>query len=291
MFICDGEQSSLIQFDSLLITVIMQHHETLVALAGLVLYVNATMDYESKNHRPHEGPCTVLVRVTHLNDDTHARAVDCFDPFTNKIVTISGTATIQNELLEMVDRNDIISNESTMTSRGAYRTGNGRLILPKGLDSVTFRKSAASNRKISPYIGNKTMLALRVIAADAETTMSEAQISDGWFGTYGDPVNLKSQYSACSYGKLVCNPYNSATVSNGVYTVSITNNVSFSDNKIILQAALDASGGLIYLPDYVMVCIPPGTSGDWIAYAYINSPLSVYNDNWCNSISAQMHGK
>lgn len=38
-----------------------------------------------------------------------------------------------------------------------------------------------------------------------------------------------------------------------------------------------------------MVCIPPGTSGDWIAYAYINSPLSVYNDNWCNSISAQMH--
>ena len=39
---------------------------------------------------------------------------------------------------------------------------------------------------------------LWVIAPDASTTSSESEISDAWFGTSGDTVNLKSQYEACS---------------------------------------------------------------------------------------------
>ena len=35
--------------------------------------------------------------------------------------------------------------------------------------------------------------------------------------------------------------------------------------------------------------MPPGTSGLWIAYAYINDNLSVYNHDWCGRVSAQMH--
>ena len=33
----------------------------------------------------------------------------------------------------------------------------------------------------------------------------------------------------------------------------------------------------------------PGTSDDWISYAYINWHISVFNDNWCNYVSAQLH--
>jgi len=39
----------------------------------------------------------------------------------------------------------------------------------------------------------------------------------------------------------------------------------------------------------VMICVPPGTAGDWVAYAYSNHWLSVYNDEWCTYPSVQMH--
>ena len=41
--------------------------------------------------------------------------------------------------------------------------------------------------------------------------------------------------------------------------------------------------------DLVMFCQPPGTNGGWIAYAYINSWESYYNNNWCTFVSAQLH--
>merc|ERR1711971_1066814 len=40
--------------------------------------------------------------------------------------------------------------------------------------------------------------------------------------------------------------------------------------------------------DLVMFCQPPG-SGTWLAYVFINSWVSFYNDKWCQSVSAQIH--
>lgn len=194
----------------------------------------------------------------------------------------------------MFQNNELISNESTMHSTSAYFTSNGHLLLSGGLDSIKFGADA-SRRKMNPTLGTKTMLALRVIAGNAETTATSSEISSAWFGTNGDDaVNLKSQYSACSFNKLTCNPADQGdSSSKGVYTVTITNNVG-SDNGLIRDAAVDAAtadlGNLPSQFDHVMVCIPPG-SGSWLAYAYINSWLSVYNDNWCLPVSGQMHGK
>eukprot|EP00957_Ditylum_brightwellii_P196488 14971448-Ditylum_brightwellii.AAC.1 len=42
------------------------------------------------------------------------------------------------------------------------------------------------------------------------------------------------------------------------------------------------------LANHVMYCLPPGTMSG-IAYAYINSWNSVYSDNWCTYLTAQMH--
>jgi hypothetical protein len=42
------------------------------------------------------------------------------------------------------------------------------------------------------------------------------------------------------------------------------------------------------LADHVMYCLPPGTMNG-IAYAYVNSWMSVYSDQWCGSLSGQMH--
>ena len=42
------------------------------------------------------------------------------------------------------------------------------------------------------------------------------------------------------------------------------------------------------LADLVMYCLPPGTFSG-VAYAYIDSWNSIYNDEWCSKLSAQMH--
>lgn len=45
---------------------------------------------------------------------------------------------------------------------------------------------------------------------------------------------------------------------------------------------------LTELADRVMFCLPPGT-GSWVAFASLNHWRSVYNGNWCLSLSATMH--
>ena len=75
------------------------------------------------------------------------------------------------------------------------------------------------NRKLANVV--KTVLVLRIEAADSATTASETQLTDDIFGSTGDPVNLKSQFNQCSYG-LQFEPISSNIVvgSDGVYTVT-----------------------------------------------------------------------
>lgn len=152
------------------------------------------------------------------------------------------------------------------------------------------RNLAALKRRLATT-GPKTMLAVRVVAADASTTSDEATIRDKWFGAW----SFKSQTAACSYDKLVVTPANiNNGVENGVVTVTIPNSVSGVADATIrnaVTAQLTADFGSSYKNDidHVMLCLPPGTSGSWIAYAYINSWLSVYNNQWCNYVSGQMH--
>jgi hypothetical protein len=145
--------------------------------------------------------------------------------------------------------------------------------------------------------GTKTVLVIRAVAADSATTASEETLSDDVFGTLGDAVNLKSQYSQCSDGQLQFEPLttNSLVGADGVYTVNLPNTfVTVADNGVIKdamvnQAIADLGAPLETIANYVVLCLPPGTAGDWIAYAYINHWLSVYNDVWCQYPSAQMH--
>ena len=86
----------------------------------------------------------------------------------------------------------------------------------------------------------------------------------------------------------------STNIINGVVTVQIPSLVSGVDHSTIQNAVtsqLQANFGVTAsnLTDHVALCLPPGTSGSWVAYAYINHWLSVYNDEWCNYVSGQMH--
>ena len=151
--------------------------------------------------------------------------------------------------------------------------------------------------------GEKKVLAIKVVTSDAvSTSYSAASLSDSVFGTNGDPVNLKTQYTECSHGKLnfVPKPDSTSalpsTVTNsldGVTTVNVTSDSTCGDgsasacrNQAIsaIQTAFGTRGGA----DYAMVCVPPGSMSG-IAYAYVNSWISVYKDTWCTYPSAQLH--
>lgn len=144
------------------------------------------------------------------------------------------------------------------------------------LGTLDSRSGASRNRKLATATVNKRVLVVRVIAPDSSTSSSTATISDSIFGTSGDTVNLKSQYEACSFGKLVFEPAPNQTlpnqtlpaIVNGVVEVTIPRNISGASSNAITNAvykeATTLLGNLRFQFDHVMFCLPPGTSGNWI---------------------------
>lgn len=118
-----------------------------------------------------------------------------------------------------------------------------------------------------------------------------------------DIANLVSQYKSCSYDKFVFEPVEdqnmqspvgdeTSNIRNGVLTVQVSTAVSDGDST--MKNAITSKITEVFgkapnqIADYVMYCLPPNTMSG-IAYAYINSWLSIYSDQWCNYLSAQMH--
>ena len=143
----------------------------------------------------------------------------------------------------------------------------------------------------------RTVIVLRIVGRDAATSATEAQLADYIFGIGGDGLNLRTGYAQCSYGQLQVEPLTSNALigSDGVYTVHLPDTVvmgatsSMVYNAALAQATADLGVAPYLLANHVMFCIPPGTSGGWIAYSSPNHWMSVYNDKWCQYPSAQMH--
>ncbi len=247
--------------------------------------------------------CVVLLKEVQLLDG-ELEEVDCYDPETQIYHRLE--ASLEEKLKKDIKNNKVKSGSTTMNADGSYDIdGDGHRVLHvSDVDSITYEDFVPEHgRRLAVTTGTKEMLAIRVVAADASTTASLTAISDSWFGTSGDPVNLKSQYTACSYGALTCNAASKTTstgvaVTNGVHEVTISNTVSGVENGIIRDAVVAAGNSALGTMqsqfDHVMLCLPPGTSsngGSWIGYAYINWYLSVFNNDWCNYVSIQMHGE
>ena len=249
------------------------------------------------NRRLQTAACTLLLKIKTFEDGHEEEEVDCFDEETNsysKIATITGSEYIQSELLSKFKKGELKSAASTLMHEGAFYEGNTLVLPSESIAKAEFGHHAHSRRRRRLAIsGSRTYLAVRVVATDSSPTPSTSQISDEWFGTSDDLVNYKSQIEACSYDQVKVKPYSSSGISNGVVTVTIPNTISEKDNGVIRDAADDAvnklnlSGNI----DHTMLCIPSGTTGGWIGYAYLNWYLSVYNDNWCLYPSIQMHGE
>jgi len=143
-------------------------------------------------------------------------------------------------------------------------------------------------------LGNKEVLVVRVSSNDSTVGFSAAVLKREIFGPASeDSFNLATGYDQCSYGALTFSPTEDSVAPSGVYEVGInfnTNGVTMStvQTQITNQMISDLGSGWQNNFDYVMYCLPDGVTGG-IAYAYINSWLSVYNDDWCTYPSGLMH--
>jgi len=150
--------------------------------------------------------------------------------------------------------------------------------------------------------GKKTLIALRIVTLDAETTESLNELRDYIFGTQGKNFTVTSQILACSYNALNIIPFSGLTksgqnISNGVAEVQLFINATGRDAGAVADATIFAAnelyGDLVSQFDLVMVCLPPGTvvgsSTGWTGYAYMNHYLSVYNDGKCREPPIQIH--
>lgn len=177
-----------------------------------------------------------------------------------------------------------------------------QLDTPPGLLNIVeddTTRNLRRSRNLEKTTGRKTVLVIRVKATNSVTTASEAQLADDVFGDNGDVNNLRTQYLACSYGQLEFQKTQNRNgrttdIRNGVVTVRTGIRAELGDTRMIntINEKLSSEFGTNpeNLADFIMYCLPPGTMHPYdIAYAWMNGYQSVYNDEVCSHVSAQMH--
>jgi hypothetical protein len=143
------------------------------------------------------------------------------------------------------------------------------------------RSSLRASRKMNvKKIGTSSVLILRVQTIDASVTSSSTALSNSVFGGGGDQVNLKSQYAECSNNQLIFNPAEGSLITNGVAEITVTvaaaGTSPYTIENAVTTQAQSVLGNLNQW-DHIMYCLPPGTSGGWIAYGYLSWSRTVYN--------------
>ena len=207
----------------------------------------------------------------------------------------AGARFVELEGVEPGHLAEVTSGTNTLFVNGAT-IANGKLVVPYGAKmqfgtieprgpaaqkELQARENAESystnqGRMLLPLVNQKLVLAVRIVALDSVTTASVDTISDKVFGTFGDSVNLSERYRSCSFGEVIMTPFSGTTttgrtIQNGVYQISIPTNIVGVTNTVVrdqVEAALTQElGNLPSQFDHVLLCIPPGTAGAWIAFS------------------------
>lgn len=149
--------------------------------------------------------------------------------------------------------------------------------------------------------GIKSLLVLRVNGADSRNSLSQQVLSQRIFGigTNAPTVNVRSQFHACSFGKIRIVPATGQGIVDGVASITIGNVKKKDPFNLENQAVAVAEKklGIADLSskfDHVMICLPPGTlyggvRERWYAYGYLNWYRTVFNNEWAGYYSVGAH--
>ena len=133
--------------------------------------------------------------------------------------------------------------------------------------------------------GTQTLMVVRVTTQDGVSppfTLDEMRAR-----IFGDGVGLRSQFLACSSGQLAFEDAGGLDITLPLPIANYTN--SYQIVTAAQQVIYNTVGKLAnQIADKVMFCEPPGT-GNWLAVAPMNHWRTNYNNNWCLSLSANLH--
>jgi hypothetical protein len=221
----------------------------------------------------------------------------------NHCLPIKGTQAQLEVLYGRLGDGTLESGASTLSPGSVIAKGSG-VILPAGEEIVL---GHTGRRKLLEKTGDKHFLVIRVAASDKFVAATAASISDDIFGTDGDPVNLVSQFAACSYGKLniIPGPPSGSTdidssllSAPGVMDVTISIGLQDStstDDEVanaITTAVQDKLNVILPGPfDAIMYIVEGCYVGNcgWAAWAYADSWLSVYKEDYYKYPGVQIH--
>jgi len=137
-------------------------------------------------------------------------------------------------------------------------------------------------------VGSMSVAVLRVSTIDSSPTVSKSQMERVLDESDSPFMN---QFRKCSTGVMRFRRANA-----GVIDVTVQERVStFRENRgLLVSAAQDlaklqlGASTMTDIADRILVCLPPGT-GTWAAVAAMRYFRAVFNDKWCQSLSATMH--
>eukprot|EP00536_Pseudo-nitzschia_multiseries_P003495 jgi/Psemu1/7912/gm1.7912_g len=199
------------------------------------------------------------------------------------------------------------TNKASMLSFGSLRGGNSGMKSIENDSKESRNLLELGSLNTARYLGEKELLVIRIEAQDSSTTLSESDLRRDIFES---EVNLPNQYEACSRGKLKFKPAQGTNINNGVATIQldkVVGKMGYTSNdgsvvKEIESKALSLFGRAFRQFDQVMICMPPGVTvvnpqgavtDKYTAFVPGDKPyaffLSIYNDEWCTSLSAGMH--
>jgi hypothetical protein len=251
---------------------------------------------------PLNEPCTALVKDVFLNASAYPDDVVPIEETSLLCETPSGMLyEVPSATSDWIRENEI---------SGDLFSGQTVLNIPPGtlIDAKTqtlrvnyvpplINDHNHQTRMLSRMTGTRTVLVIRIEASNQDASYTETTLSNSIFGDGDDKVNLKSQYSACSFGKLEFIPAidrNGGTtkIRNGVVTIKLKKVSTSAGNAVIVNAVSEEITRQFQMPvshiaDHIMYCLPRG-SMNGVGYASSNGWLSVYNDMTCTYVSGQM---
>ena len=167
----------------------------------------------------------------------------------------------------------------TLPNEASGRLLEGDADVPEVVNSLTEeqeRNLSELHRQLAVVTGDKTVLAVKVVASDGAYGFDPSYLECKVFGTSngsgcGDTYHLANGYRACSYDKLRFNKASTRTsgsgtvsnISNGVVTVTLPSTSTTDGDGVMRNAVTSALntafGTASGLADHLMYCLPPNT--------------------------------
>lgn len=231
-----------------------------LGLPSVLIIPSTAMAYSSSCgdncHSPIASECTIVVEdILLLDNDLDDVSFHCIlDPIDSgrksEISLPIRVSEGQKEILHsMFESGHIISGWSTLSLDRDMEISSEGLFVSTSKNTFDIGEGSKHNeRRLVTAEGDKPVLVVKVIdSVGRQRPESTDQISDDIFGTHGDQMTLKSQMTACSYGKvnIIAGVGDEHEQSPGVIEVTIDKSLVGNSREVIRQAVITETESLL----------------------------------------------